>query len=292
MNIVKLRRVWYVISLVLVIGAVIAVATEGLKFGIDFTGGSLLAARFDERPPSPEISRALDGIDVGSIVVQPVGDTDVNIRMKMLDEETHQLVLERLSGLGNVTELRFDAIGPAIGAELRGKSAKALAIACLAILAYIAYAFRKVSVPVKNWNYGAVTVIAAFHDVMIPVGVFALFGHMSGFEVGTPFVVAILTVLGYSINDTIVVLDRVRENLHRMSASFEEIVGASLKQTYARSVNTSLTTLFALAAVYLFGGDTLKPFALALIIGIVVGMYSSIFIAPTLLVTWEKMRRR
>jgi preprotein translocase subunit SecF len=292
MNIVKLRRFWYILSLVLVIGSVIAVATEGLKFGIDFTGGSLLAARFEERPASPEIERALGGIDTGSVVVQPVGNTDVNIRMKMLDEETHQLVLERLSEFGNVTELRFDAIGPAIGAELRSKSMKALAIACLAILAYIAYTFRKVSVPVKNWNYGAVTIIAAFHDVMIPVGVFALLGHVSGFEVGTPFVVAILTVLGYSINDTIVVLDRVRENIHKISASFEEIVGASLRQTYARSINTSLTTLFALVAVYLFGGDTLKPFALALIIGIVVGMYSSIFIAPNLLVTWEKMRRR
>jgi preprotein translocase subunit SecF len=293
MNIVSLRRVWYILSLVLVIGSVIAVATEGLQFGIDFTGGSLLSVRFEERPTSVEIERSLDGIDIGSIVIQPVGETDANIRMKMLNEEEHQTVVSRLGeSFESVTELRFDAIGPSIGAELRSKSIKALTIAFLAILAYVAYAFRRVSVPIKNWKYGVVTLAAAVHDVMIPVGAFALLGHVAGLEVGTPFVVAILTVLGYSINDTIVVLDRVRENLHRMSGTFEEIVNASLKQTYVRSLNTSITTLFALVAVYAFGGETLKPFALALIIGIVAGTYSSIFIASPLLVTWEKMRKK
>jgi preprotein translocase subunit SecF len=293
MNIVKLRRLWYILSATLVLGSIFIVGVYGLKFGIDFTGGSLLSVRFDERPTLVEIERSLDGVDVGSMVIQPVGEKDVNIRMKMLDEETHQAVITRLQEtFQEVTELRFDAIGPAIGAELRGRSVKALLIAFLAILAYIAYAFRKVSAPIKNWKYGVVTLVAAIHDVIIPIGVFAVLGIVSGVEVGTPFVVAVLTVLGYSINDSIVVLDRVRENLHKISGSFEEIVGISLRQTIVRSLNTSVTTLFAITAVYLFGGETLKPFALALIIGIIAGTYSSIFIASPLLVTWEKLGRK
>ncbi|MBD3251683.1 protein translocase subunit SecF [Candidatus Uhrbacteria bacterium] len=293
MGIVKLRRLWYIISAVLVTGAIFVTAIDGLNFGIDFTGGSLLSVRFEERPTSVEIERALDGVDVGSMIIQPVGKTDVNIRMKVLDETTHQSVVSKLDEqFEGVTELRFDAIGPAIGAELRNKSLWALGVAFLAILAYIAYAFRRVSAPIKNWKYGVVTILAAIHDVLIPIGVFSILGMTMGMEVDTTFVVAILTVLGYSINDTIVVLDRVRENLHKISGSFEEIVNISLKQTIVRSLNTSVTTLFALVAVYLFGGDSLQPFALALIIGIIAGTYSSIFIASPLLVTWEKLGRK
>lgn len=293
MNIIKYRHIWYTISAALVIGTIFVTAVYGLNFGIDFTGGSILSVRFDERPASVEIERSLDGIDVGSMIIQPVGQKDVNIRMNMLSEEMHQAVLTRLEEtFENVTELRFDAIGPAIGAELRGKSMNALMVAFLAILAYIAYAFRKVSAPVKNWKYGVVTILAALHDVIIPIGVFSVLGLVAGVEIGTTFVVAILTILGYSINDTIVVLDRVRENLHKMSGTFGDIVNASLRQTIIRSLNTSLTTLFAIVAVYFFGGETLKPFALALIIGIIAGTYSSIFIASPLLVTWEKFGRR
>jgi preprotein translocase subunit SecF len=232
-------------------------------------------------------------MDLGSIIVQPVGDHDANIRMKTLDEAQHADVLKRFTDtFKDVSELRFDAIGPAIGAELRTKAIKALIISLLAILAYIAYSFRKVSVPVQNWKYGAVTVISAFHDTIVPFGVFVLLGKFAGWEVDTTFVVALLTILGYSINDTIVVLDRVRENLHRMSGSFEEIVNVSLRQTYARSLYTTLSTLCGIVAIYFFGGASLKPFALALGIGIVTGAYSSIFLCPPLLVTWEKISRK
>ena len=295
MNIIRLRSVWYAISGILLVGSIVAVAVFGLKFGIDFTGGSLLSVRFDDRPVSVDIERSLERLDIGSVIVQPVGEKDANIRMTSINEEMHVAVLEALQTSfsdQSVTELRFDSIGPSIGAELRSKSIKALIIAFLAILAYVAYAFRHVSAPVKNWKYGVITLIAAMHDVVIPIGAFALLGAFMGFEIDTPFVVAILTVMGYSINDTIVVLDRVRENLHRMSGSFDEIIGASLKQTYVRSLNTSFTTLFALVAIFLFGGETLKPFALALIIGIVAGTYSSIFIGAPLLVTWEKWTNR
>ncbi len=293
MNIIKLRALWYAFSGILLVGSVFCIATFGLKFGIDFTGGSLLSVRFDQRPTSVEIERAMDGLDLGSVVIQPVGDSDVNIRMKTLDNVQHQEVFSRLEkAFSGAKELRFDSIGPAIGAELRGKSITALIIACIAIGLYIAYSFRGVSGAVQNWKYGVVTLVSAIHDTLLPIGIFSILGKTAGFEVDTTFVVAILTILGYSINDTIVVLDRVRENLRRISGSFEHIVLESLKQTYVRSLNTSITTLLSLVAIYFFGGMSLRPFALALIIGIVAGAYSSIFIAAPILVTWNKLGKK
>jgi preprotein translocase subunit SecF len=294
MNVVKIRALWFAFSGILILGSIIVWAIFGLKFGIDFTGGSILSVRFDgNRPSTVEIERSLDGVDVGTLVVQPVGDQDANLRMKTLSEEEHAAVVKKLSDtFKGVTELSFNAIGPAVGAELRTKAIEAILIAFIAIMAYIAYSFRKVSAPVESWKYGFITILTSFHDTIIPVGAFVILGKFHGWEVDTPFVVAILTIMGYSINDTIVVLDRVRENLRRMSGSFEHIVSESVKQTYVRSINTTFTVLIAILSVYLFGGQTLKPFTLALMLGIGTGAYSSIFIAPSLLVTWEKFRKR
>jgi preprotein translocase subunit SecF len=294
MNIIKLRGVWYTVSGILIIGSIVSIAVYGLRFGIDFTGGSLLSVRFNERPTSVEIERSLEGIDVGSIVVQPVGDADVNLRMKTLTQEESLQVMNRLtSSFTDVEQLKFDSIGPAVGKELRQKSVKALLISLICILIYIAYAFRKVSVPVQSWKYGVITTISALHDAILPIGLFSVLGIFTRtYEVDVTFVVAILTILGYSINDTIVVLDRIRENLHKMSGSFEHIVWESLKQAAFRSINTTITTLAALVAIFFFGGVTLKPFALALIVGIISGAYSSIFIAAPLLVTFQKLGKK
>ncbi|HWQ99519.1 MAG TPA: protein translocase subunit SecF [Candidatus Methylomirabilis sp.] len=293
MNVVKLRPLWYALSGVLIVGSIFAVAAFGLKQGIDFTGGSLTTLRFDNRPSSADVERTLSSLDVGSVVIQPVGDKEMNIRTKTLDEKVHADMLQAVRDVhGNAEELRYDSIGPSIGAELRDKSWKALLIVFVSILAYIAYTFRKVSVPVQSWKYGVITMFTAFHDVIVPVGLFALLGRYANVEIGTPFIAAVLTIMGYSINDTIVVLDRVRENLHRMGGDFEHIVSVSLKQAYLRSLNTSVTTLFALVAIYIFGGESIKDFALALIVGIVTGTYSSIFIASPMLVTWNKFARR
>lgn len=289
MTIIKTRVFWYTLSIVLIIGSLISAGIFGLHFGIDFTGGSNLSLRFDHRPTTVEVQQALQGTETGTLIVQPVGDTDMNVRMQSVGEDAHQKILEQLKqSFGSVTELSFNSIGPTIGAQLRTKALEAILISFAAILAYIAYSFRSVSGAVQNWKYGVVTIIAALHDAIIPIGVFSILGKFGGWEVDTTFVVAILTILGYSINDTIVVLDRTRENLRRMSGSFEDIVGESLKQTYVRSINTSMATLLALIAIFFFGGSTLKPFSLALIIGIVSGTYSSIFIASPLLVTWQK----
>lgn len=294
MNIVKYRYIWYALSLITVGASVIMFFAFGLKQGIDFTGGSLLSVRYEaERPLVMDAEQTLAPLELGAMVVQPVGETDMNFRMRTLKEDEHQRILALLSeSYGEITELRFDSIGPVIGQELRSKSMTALVIVFLSILAFIAWTFRHVSIPVASWKYGLVTVFAAFHDVMIPVGVFTFLGKYYGVEIGTPFIAAILTIMGYSINDTIVVFDRVRENLQKTSGTFVEIVNNSLNQAIVRSINTTVTTLLALIAVYLFGGGSIRDFALVLIIGIATGAYSSVFIASPLLVTFYKMQQK
>jgi len=295
LHVTKLRWVWYVLSGIMVGGSIFCLAFWGLRQGIDFTGGSLMALRFGQRPTPVAMQQTLDGanLDLGSVVIQPVADTDMQIRLKHLDEEQHQQLSQAIQkAYPGTTELRFDAIGPVVGQELRQKAIQGLFIALLAILLYVAIVFRKVSAPVKSWKYGVVTIFTAFHDVIVPVGVFCILGHFYGWEIGTNFIAAILTILGYSITDTIVVLDRVRENLQKRTGSFEDIVEASVHQTFLRSFNTSVATLLTLTAIYLFGGTSLREFTLTLIIGIAVGTYSSIFIASPLLVSWEKWSRK
>lgn len=295
-SVVKLRPVWYVLSGTVIAVSLFSLAAFGLKQGIEFTGGTLMAVRYAERPSVAQatetVSRALP--DIGNVVVQPAGEKDMQFRLKNISEDEHQSLLKALKDAsgGEITELRFDAIGPVIGEELRTKSVQGLLIVLAAILLYIAYTFRRVSAPVKSWQYGAITVFAAFHDVIVPIGVFSLLGHFYGIEIGTSFVAAILTILGYSITDTIVVLDRVRENLIKTNLPFAELVDVAVRQTYLRSFSTSMTTLLSLVAIYFFGGPALHEFALTLIIGIVVGTYSSIFIASPLLVTIQKWRQR
>jgi preprotein translocase subunit SecF len=294
-SVVAWRKVWFTISGVTIALSIAALAVWGLRQGIEFTGGSLLVMRFANRPAPAEAAAELQktkDVTVGSVIAQPVGETDLQFRLRSLDGNESRAVVEHMKGVyASSTELRFDAIGPVLGEELRTKSIQGLIVILLAILAYVAFAFRKVSYPVKAWKYGLVTLFAAFHDVIIPLGVFAVLGHFYGLEIGTPFIAAILTVMGYSITDTIVVVDRVRENLQKMSGTFESIVDASIRQTFLRSFNTSVTTLLTLIAIVLFGGSSLHEFTLALIIGIAVGTYSSIFFASPLLVTMDKWAR-
>ena len=190
-----------------------------------------------------------------------------------------------------VIELRYDSVGPSVGAELKRKSIYAIILVLICIVLYVAWAFRKVSKPVASWKYGVAAIIALFHDVLITMGVFSFLGKFYGVEVNTPFVAAILTVLGYSVNDTIVVFDRIRENLPKSDEDFETTVNISVNQTIRRSINTSLTTLLVLLSILFFGGESIRGFVLALSIGVFVGTYSSIFLASPLLVIWEKIKR-
>ena len=277
-----------------------ALIVWGLKFGIDFTGGSLLEARFSaERPSVTETEAALADLKLSSLIVQPVGELDLQLRFQEISEQTHQAILARLNQLAAarneanpVEELRFESVGPSIGRELKTKSLYAVLVVLIAILIYISYVFRKVSRPVASWKYGLSAIIAMFHDAVITVGVFAALGHFFGYEINTAFVAAILTVLGYSVHDSIVVFDRTRENLPKSELDFAGTVNLSLNQTLGRSINTTLTTLLVLASIIIFGGGTIRPFALALAVGIFIGAYSSIFFASPLLVVWEKLGKK
>jgi len=208
------------------------------------------------------------------------------------DEEFEDIEVETDKNMENtVEELRFDSVGPSIGQELKQKSFYAMITVLVAIVLYIAWAFRKVSKPVASWKYGLTAIIALFHDVMIVLGVFALLGEFFNIEINSAFVAAILTVLGYSVNDTIVVFDRIRENLPRSDEDFEGTVNISVNQTIRRSINTSLTTLFVLVSILIFGGSTIRDFVLALSIGVLIGTYSSIFLASPVLVVWERFKK-
>jgi preprotein translocase subunit SecF len=289
-NFIKYRKLYYLLSILLVISSLIAVLAFGLKFGIEFTGGSLLELEFGEnsRPEGSVIRGKLGRFNLGEVVAQPRGATGVFLRFREIDEATHQQILKELTGLG-AREMSFETIGPAIGRELEQKTTIAVLLALLAITVYIAFAFRKAAGRVSAWQYGLASLLALFHDVLLPVGIFAVLGKLFNLEIDISFVAAILTVLGFSVHDTIVVFDRVRENtLKRSNLSFAELVNQSLNQTLGRSVNTVLTVLLTILAIFFFGGESLKVFSLTLLIGIVSGAYSSIFIASPLLVTWAR----
>ena len=224
----------------------------------------------------------LSGLNVGLVSAQRVEERGVLLRMKDLSEEKHQ---EVLSALGEgAQEMHFESIGPVIGKELQGRAATLLVLALASIVFYVMFAFRKVKQPVHSWQWSLATLAALLHDVLIPLGVLAFLGKFYGVQITIPVVVALLTVVGYSVNDTVVVFDRVRENLlKKVGVDFADTLRLSLEQTFTRSMNTSLTTLLVVLAILFFGGGTLRDFALTLAIGIAAGNWSSLFVAPPLL---------
>lgn len=297
LRITQHRRAFYILSGILMSLSLASWLTWGLKPGIDFTGGSLLEATFSGSRPEAsvlvEAAKASLGDAQEEITAQPLGEQGMVLRMPPIEESAHQKLAADLKREfdkdGNVfKEERFESIGPLIGEELRKKTIYAIGGAILAIVLFITYAFRKVSHPIASWKYGVCTVIALCHDVLIPVGIFSALGHYKGVEVGAWIVTALLTVLGFSVHDTIVVFDRIRENLaHGARASFEDVVNGSMNETLGRSINTSLTVLLVLLVTYFLGGESIRHFILTMIIGIGVGTYSSIFVASPLLVTWH-----
>lgn len=302
MNIIQHRKIYFIISGLLVLASFISLLVWGLKIGIDFTGGSLLEIEFKGQPFSSQaIREKLSPLNLGEISIQPTGQKGVILRLKDIDEQTHQSILNTLGEVdpvrneisNGVEEKRFESIGPMIGQELKRRAFWAIGLAILMIILYIAWAFRKVSRPVPSWQYGLAAILALIHDITIPTGIFSALGHFKGVEIGLLFVTALLTILGFSVHDTIVVFDRIRENLRKgIGQDFETTVNLSVNQTMARSINTSLTVLLTLLAIYFLGGETIKFFVLVLILGIIFGTYSSIFIASPLLVVWERWRRK
>jgi preprotein translocase subunit SecF len=294
-NIIKYYKFWFSVSIALFLAGVISLAVFGLKAGIDFKGGTLSQIQFSQTvPQASEIQDVLHANGVNDAQIQPAGDNSVFIRTGPQEKEEHDKVVKALGDkFGSVTEPQFSSIGPVIGKELRSQAFVQLALVSLGIILYIAYAFRKVSRPVSSWRFGIAAIVALLHDLVIVIGVFSILGHFKGIEVDSLFVTAVLTVLGFSVHDTIVVFDRIRENLRtRAGSSLSEIINSSINQTLVRSINTSLTVIFVLLSLFLFGGESIHNFVLALLIGIVAGTYSSIFIASPVLIIWQKWEER
>lgn len=232
-----------------------------------------------------------EGIEIGSIT-QSGSDTYL-LKLKAIDNIQHQKLLDTFKGqFGEVKELRFESVGPTIGKETEINAAKAVLVASIAIVLYVAWAFRKIPKPYSSFKFGICAVVALIHDVFVVVGLFSLFGHFYKVEIDSLFITALLTIMGFSVHDTIVVFDRIRENLRKMAGEpFEQVVNESIIQTLARSLSTSLTVLFTLFALLLFGGESIRWFVVALLIGVTSGTYSSIFNAAPLLVVWEERGR-
>jgi len=288
-NIISKTKYAYIFSGTLTFLSIVALLVWGLKFGIDFNGGTLMELKFpSSSPTTQEVSSDLASLSLKSLTLQPSGSDTMLVRYASEEDSVNQSVFKQIkSKYPDAKQTRVDYINSSVSSDLRKNSLLAIFWAVVGIMAYVAWAFRRVSRPVASWKYGAGAVIALIHDVLITVGVFAVLGHFFDIEVGVPFIAALLTILGFSVHDTIVVYDRTRENLIRSSSkeTFPEIVNRSLNETLVRSINTSLTVIVTLLAIYLFGGESVRYFALALLVGVTFGTYSSIFIASALLVT-------
>ncbi len=295
MQIIQRRKYAYAFSLVVMALSVTALVLWGLRLGIDFKGGTLMEVQFVVEP-TPEVRQILDTLEpigLQSLTVQPTENRAVLLRYLSSDENANDQVLEKLQGLdADVKQLRTNFIGGSVSSQIKKNAISGIILAVIGIALYIAWAFRRVSAPVTSWEYGLGAVIALGHDILVTIGVFAVLGKFYGIEVGVPFIAALLTILGYSVNDTIVVYDRIRENLLREHGrtDFEETVNRSLNQTLGRSVNTSMTVIITLLAITIFGGESIRYFSLAILIGVSFGTYSSVYVASALLVTRYKMK--
>ncbi|HLD22277.1 MAG TPA: protein translocase subunit SecF [Patescibacteria group bacterium] len=295
-NIIEKSWFWAIISLASTVISAILLLVWGLNLGIDFTGGTSVQLHFPDsasRPSTEEVSKTVFDQGIKEVRVQTAGDSDLVLKMPYIENAQKQQILDVWKETG-VEEVNSYSIGPSLGNELKKKAMTAIILVLLAIVAYISYAFRKVSIgPVPSWVYGIAAIIALAHDILLVVGIFVILGHFYDIQIDTLFVTALLTILGFSVHDTIVVYDRLRERLKKKEGkSFKEVINESINTTLARSLNTSLTTILVLGALYLFGGASIQYFVLALIIGIIFGTYSSIFIASPLLLLGEKLLKR
>lgn len=296
MNIIGYNKIWFLVSAILIIPGIIALLTWGLNVGIDFKGGTLTTIKINK---TQTISRdsvvsALTDLKLQDTNVQTSNDNTFIIRTATVGEHLDQNIQQTLTKkIGDNQVVSFESVGPSISQGMTRNAFIAVIIASLAIIFYVAFAFRKVPKPANSWRFGICAVAALIHDVLFVLGVFAILGHFFGYEINSLFITALLTIMGFSVHDTIVVFDRIRENL-RLSPStpFNETVNNSIIQTVARSLNTSLTVLVVLLTMYWLGGESIKQFMLALLVGITIGTYSSIFNASPLLVVWQSFANR
>ncbi|MBI4079316.1 MAG: protein translocase subunit SecF [Candidatus Levybacteria bacterium] len=297
MNIIKNKKIFFAISLLVMIPGIISLLLFGLKLSIDFTGGSKIEYQISNikfQISNTELQKLIKekGVDVGSI--QTAEGNRYIVRTKPIDQKKYTEVTNALKNkYKDLKEISFQTVGPTIGKETTVNAVKSVVFASVLIIFYIAWSFRKVPKPASSWRFGVCAIVALLHDVLVVIGVFSLLGYFLSVEIDSLFVTALLTIIGFSVHDTIVVFDRIRENLRRMpDVAFPKIVNESILQTMVRSLNTSFTTLLVLFTLFLFGGESTKWFMVALIVGITSGTYSSIFNAAPLLVVWHEWNTR
>ena len=300
MIIIRFRKILYVFSAIILAASIFGILFYGFRLGVDFSGGSILEVEFFENKPELSlVEKNLSDAGFSAFRVQPTGEKGFIIRLGDIGQESRQDLLKALSLSDNPESVlvarRFDSIGPTIGRELRRNAFVSISLVIILILAFVSWAFRHVSKPVASWKYGVVAILALIHDILVPAGLFAYLGRFYGAEVDALFVTALLTILGFSVHDTIVVFDRIRENLRKAeaegrigAADFEQIVGKSLDETYGRSLATSFAIFLVLASLFWYGADATRYFALTLLIGVIAGTYSSICLASPFLVSWQK----
>ena len=321
MFVITYRKIFLISAAVIMLGSLLIIGTLGVKQGIDFTGGSLTEVAYVTPPSKAEVESVVEAQDFGSVSsiresVDETGRSAFLIQTRDLTETEHSQLSKAVTSLGaGGEETRFTSIGPVIGQELRDKAGWAIFGVVSIIVLYVAFAFAGIGTPVSSWVYGLITIFVLIHDVLVPTALMSLLGYFAGIEVDILFVMALLAVLGYSVNDTIVVFDRVRENLqhnrterrvkhkepagiireevtYKLTKPYNELVGSAVSETLARSINTSLTTMVALASLYFFGGAVTQTFALILFVGVLSGTYSSICLASSLVVTYAERKGR
>ncbi|MBI2025998.1 MAG: protein translocase subunit SecF [Candidatus Levybacteria bacterium] len=296
MNIIGKKYWFFIISTIIIIPGLISLFLYGLNLSIEFTGGSRLTLTFEKNVTDKQIQGIKDIFNEKKIKVASVekSQKDVFIRTRPITEKEDTFLIEDLKArVGEFKQSQYETVGPTIGSETTLNAVKALGISSLLIVLYITWSFRKVPKPTSSFRFGIAAIIALIHDVLVLIGLFSILGHFFGVEIDSLFVTAVLTVIGFSVHDTIVVFDRIRENLKRMGGTdFEETVNDSILQTLDRSFNTSLTVILVLFALLLFGGESIRWFVVALLIGIISGTYSSIFNAAPILVVWQDLVNR
>ncbi len=292
-RIISKRKNWFILSSILVALSIASIFIFGLRIGIDYKGGAIVVLESGNENAQELINESLGEQEVSSYQLKPSGDNQYTLRFEPIEKAEHDQILSSIKEkVGEIEEVQYDNIGPTIGKDLTNKSILSVILASLAIILFIAFSFRKVPKPLSSWKFGTLAVVALIHDLIITTGIIALLGHFFiWMEIDALFITALLTIMGFSVHDTIVVYDRLRENfIKNPHKSIDESAEESVNSTLVRSINTSLTTIIVLLALFLIGGESIRHFVLTLLIGILIGTYSSIFLASPLLVSWHKKK--
>ncbi len=294
---VKNRKIFFTLSLVMVLISYVLMIVWGFNVGTDFKGGFIAEIRYVSLPQKSLVEESVSSLGLGNASIRAAGSNGYIIRMADLTiEQQENLKQKLLTSTGDFEIERFNSVGPTIGKELQEKAIIAIAGIIIITVVFIAYSFRQISKPISSWKYGLVSIVALVHDISIPAGAAVILGRFYGMEIDALFITALLSLLGYSINDTIIIFDRIRTNLNKnkdsnLKESFDYTIGKSLSETYGRSINTSLTVFLVLVSLYFFGAASIKFFILTLIVGTIAGAYSSIYIAAPLLVSINKQKQ-